>query len=66
MLSLYICILQKTDIDQTIGVEQVGEDSMTTSMVHAKSENVGLENQSSVDNRSRSMVDAESQNMCQE
>lgn len=66
MLSLYICILQKTDIDQTIGVEQVGEDSMTTSMVHAQSENVGLENQSSVDKRSRSMVDAESQNMCQE
>lgn len=66
MLSLYVCILQKNDIDQTIGVERVGEDSRTTSMVHAKSENIGLENQSSVDNRSGSMFDAESQNICQE
>lgn len=66
MLSLYVCILQKNDIDQTIGVERVGEDSRTTSMVHAKSENIGLENQSSIDNRSGSMFDAESQNMCQE
>lgn len=66
MLSLYICILQKNDIDQTISVELLAEDSRTTPMVHAKSANIGLENRSSLDNRFGSVDVAESQNMCQE